>query len=130
MLTRETPRNRWARTDRFTLSIEGEEAEAAYRAAIVASREQPGRSAFDAARAEWARTFSLEPDDGVYLGELRGGPTKLTDLIEALDVCGKTRKDALEALGRLVDGGLVEVQQREPDPDSFSPSSGGWNPMR
>ncbi len=126
MFNQDVARSRWARTDRFALSAEGEGAEVAYRQAIVASREEAGRSSYDAARAEWARTLSLQPDDGVYLGELRGGPSKLSEVIEALDTCGKTKKEALEAFGRLVDGGLVLVQSQGRE----EPPSSGWEPFR
>jgi hypothetical protein len=49
----------------------------------------------------------LEPDDGVYLGELRLGAVKLSTIIQALTVCGKTREDAVAALGRLLDAGFI-----------------------
>lgn len=102
-------RSKWARTDRFALGPAGVDAEAAYRASVVASRHEAGRASYDAARAEWARQFSLEPDDGVYLGELRDGPAKVSDIVEALESCGKTRDEALGALNRLVEAGFVVV---------------------
>ena len=107
MFQHDRTRSRWARTDRFALSSAGEEAEAAYRQGVVASRDEAGRSSYDAARAEWARVYSLEPDDGVYLAELRDNPRKMGDLVEALEACGKNRDDAIRALHRLVDAGLV-----------------------
>lgn len=102
-------RSKWARTARFAMGPTGIDAEAAYRASVVASRHEAGRASYDAARAEWARTYSLEPDDGVYLGQLHDGPATVSDIVEALEACGKTRDDALAALGRLVDAGLVVV---------------------
>lgn len=112
MFEHDQARSRFGRTDRFSLSQTGVEAEAAYRAAVVASRDEAGRSSYDAARAEWARQLGIEPDDGVYLGELRGEPRKLSDVVEALDTCGKSREDATAALHRLVEAGLVVVSHR------------------
>lgn len=83
--------------------------EAAYRAGIVAARAQPGRRAFDAARTAWATPLDLQPDDGVYLVQLRSGTASLKELVEALADCGMRQADAVAALGRLVDAGLVEA---------------------
>lgn len=104
-----SPKRRWPRSERFTLSAKGDEAETAYRSTIVASRAQEGRASYDAARAAWAASFRVEPDDGLYLGEIRSGPTSLERLVEALETCGKTRKEALAALERLFDAGLIST---------------------
>jgi hypothetical protein len=101
------PRARFGSRQKFSLARDGRVAEASYRSLIVAARAQPGRPAFDAARSVWALSLSLQPDDGVYLGELRAGTINLVQITEALLVCGKTKADALTALGRLVDAGLV-----------------------
>jgi hypothetical protein len=53
--------------------------------------------------------MALEPDDGVYLGELRSGSASLAELVHALTDCGMKRSDAIDALGRLVDGGFVHA---------------------
>jgi len=96
------------RQQRFTLQPAGRTAEKAYRSTIVASRERPGRAAFDEARTAWATSHGLHPDDGAYLGELRTAcPVQLSALVESMRVCGKNRDDAVAALGRLVDGGFV-----------------------
>lgn len=105
-------RSRWARTDRLALSGSGIEAETSYREVILASRVEAGRRSYDAARAGWANGLSLEPDDGVVLGELRSGPSKLSDVVVELAVCGKTRDEVVEAFHRLVDAGLVVVEPR------------------
>lgn len=81
--------------------------------AIVASRSAEGRAAFDAARASWAAELRIQPDDGLYLSEIRGGAVTLGQLVEALDSCGKTRKDAIAAVERLVDAGLVDASASE-----------------
>ncbi len=91
----------------FSLTPAGRSAEASYRAQIVSSRAHSGRASFDAARTAWAASLGLDPDDGAYLGELRGGPLKLGKIAEALAVCGKKRVDAVAALERLLDAGLV-----------------------
>jgi hypothetical protein len=105
-----TPRRRWPRSQLFSLSAKGGDAEAQYRSSIIASRAQEGRSSFDAARSAWAQTFQVQPDDGLYLGEARGGPIKLEQLVTALESCGKTRKDALAAVERLLDAGLLSME--------------------
>lgn len=108
------PPMRWPRAQRFTLSTRGTEAEASYRELIVASRAHEGRASFDAARAAWAGTYSLQVDDGLYLAEVRPGPVNLTQIVAALETCGKTRTDALTAIGRLVDAGLVSTGPQVP----------------
>ncbi len=105
---------RWRRAQPFSLSELGIGAEAAYRSTIVAARATEGRASFDAARTAWAQAFRVEPDDGLYLAELRQGPTTLERLVDALETCGKTRKDALAALERLFDAGLI-LAPADPD---------------
>ena len=98
---------RFGRSTRFSLTPAGRSAEASYRSGIVASRAQPGRASFDAARSAWATSLGLEPDDGAYLGELRLCAVKLSKVVAALMVCGKRQVDATAAMGRLLDAGLV-----------------------
>jgi hypothetical protein len=98
---------RWPRSQRFGLSATGAEAEASYRSLIVASRAQSGRASFDAARAAWAGTYRLQADDGLYLAEVAPGGVNLTQIIAALETCGKTRPDAIAAMERLLDAGLI-----------------------
>jgi hypothetical protein len=100
-------RRRWPRAQQFILSERGNAAEASYRSTIVASRAQEGRASFDAARSAWAYSFGIEPDDGLYLGEVRGSRKTLDQIAEAIETCGKTRMHTLAALERLVDSGLV-----------------------
>lgn len=107
MLLDRPPRMRWPRSQKFMLSPRGDEVELAYRATIVASREQAGRGSFDSARALWAKSNNLQPDDGLYLAEVRSGPVTLQQIIEALETCGKTRRDAIAAMERLVDAGMI-----------------------
>lgn len=117
MLEDRPPRQRWPRSQRFSLSETGRAAEAAYRATIVAARAQEGRASYDAARTAWATAHGIEPDDGLYLGELASGPKTLQQLAEALETCGKTRDDARPALGRIFDAGLIVA-----DPAPAAPS--------
>ncbi len=100
-------KRRWPRSQRFSLSRLGSEAEASYRSAIVEARAREGRAAFELARTAWADALRAEPDDGLYLGELRQSALNLQQLVEALETCGKTRADAFAALERLEDLGLV-----------------------
>lgn len=109
MLSDPTPKRRWPRSERFILSPRGVDAEAQYRSSIVASRVDGGRAAFDTARALWAAAHGVQPDDGAYLTEVRSGPTTLAELVEALDTSGKSRTDALAALERLFDNGLIST---------------------
>lgn len=109
MIDERPPKMRWPRSQRFTLSPTGAEAERSYRELIVASRSTSGRASFDAARTEWAKALSLQPDDGLYLAEVAAGPIGLSKIIEALETCGKTKKDAITAVERLVDAGLISV---------------------
>ena len=104
----DTPhRLRWPRAQRFTLSPKGLEAETTYRSSVVASRALDGRASFDAARVAWAVPLGIDPDDGVYLCEIRDRPVGLGALVEALAPCDKTRQDTVNALERLLDAGLV-----------------------
>ena len=107
----EGPR-RWHPTQRFALSATGAECEAEYRSRIVASRDEVGRASYDAARTAWATAYSLQPDDGLYLGEVKSGPISLGEMVESLDSCGKTHRDALVALERLLDRGLITAVAR------------------
>jgi hypothetical protein len=107
MLSDPTPKRRWPRAQRFALSNNGSQAEEAYQSTILASRAQEGRAAFEAAREGWAAGLGLQPDDGAYLCELRIGPATMEQLVRALEPAGKTRADAVAALTRLVDGGLL-----------------------
>jgi hypothetical protein len=91
------------------LSARGQQAELSYRDQIVSSRNEPGRGrdSFDAARAAWAQTHGLSADDGLYLAEVAKGPITLSELVASLETCGKNRLDAIAALERLSDAGMV-----------------------
>jgi hypothetical protein len=102
---------RWSRSQHFSLSPTGIVAQAAYVSTIVTSRTQGGRASFDAARGSWAETFHVQPDDGLYLGELQNGSVRLKQIVEALETSGKTHTDALAALERLVDAGFVSTSE-------------------
>lgn len=104
-------RLRWPRSHRFTLSTKGRSAETEYRERIATSRGQSGRASFDAARAEWASTWKLQSDDGIYLAELVAGSATLTQLLAAMSESGQSRKDVVDALGRLDDAGMFENRQ-------------------
>ena len=77
------PRLAWPRGQKFALTPKGSEVEAAYRSSIAAARTEDGRrDSFDAARAGWASTHQLQPDDGLYLAEVRGGPANLKQIVD------------------------------------------------
>jgi hypothetical protein len=99
---------RWPRGQKFALSQRGIEAEAAYREAIVAARTS-GRSALDVAQQQWAAPLGVAPQDGVVLGELRGGKRSISELAKSLEDCGTTAADVKAAIDRLTDALLVEA---------------------
>ncbi len=102
------PGRRWPRSQRFALSSKGAQAEQRYREMIAASRAQSGRASFDAARTAWAEPLRLEPNDGLYLGELEPGPRTLAELTQSLEATGTTRREVKAALERLIDAGMIE----------------------
>jgi hypothetical protein len=112
MFEQRSEKRRWPRSQRFTLSEKGLHAESEYRAGIVASRESDGRESFDRARAAWAASFSVDPDDGMFLGEVRSIPLQAGELIKAVESAGKTVQDTYSALARLVDAGLIAALTR------------------
>jgi hypothetical protein len=101
------PKRRWPRSQKFVLPEKGVAAADAYMSTIVTSRSEAGRSSYDAARAAWAASFHVQPNDGLYLAEIRNGPIRLEHIVAALESCGETRKDAIAALERLFDAGLL-----------------------
>ncbi|ACL66887.1 conserved hypothetical protein [Anaeromyxobacter dehalogenans 2CP-1] len=103
---REGPR--WARGQKFTLSLAGRDAEEAYRAAVLDAR-GAGRAVLDTALAAWASPRAVEPGDGVLLGELKGKPRGLSDLGHALEDAGIPGAEVRAALDRLVRAGLAEL---------------------
>lgn len=107
MMEERKAKRRWPRTQRFVLSERGVSAAQAYMDDIVASRSAEGRSSYDAARTKWAQTYAIEPNDGLYLAEIKAGPIRLEHILAALESCGETRKDAIAALERLLDAGLI-----------------------
>ncbi len=109
MMDSPSARLRWPRSRKFALSPRGYEAEQDYRERIVASRANAGRDSFDSARAAWAVAHNLQPDDGLYLAEVKSGPINLVQIIAALEACGKTRPDAISAMERLDDNGLLST---------------------
>jgi hypothetical protein len=100
-------RRKWPRSQRFALSEKGAAAAEAYMATIVASRAEGGRGAYDAARDAWAKQYGIQPNDGLYLAEIKNGVVRLEHIVAALETCGEVRKDAIAALERLLDAGLL-----------------------
>jgi molybdopterin biosynthesis enzyme len=104
-----TPRSKWSRSQRVRLTAAGREAERTYRQEIVASRVEAGRKSFDAARCEWAARLSLEPTDGLYLGELVEAPRTIPEIAASLDGYGPQRADVRAAIERLVRVRMLEL---------------------
>ncbi len=107
----------WPRGQKFVLSPAGEEAQAAYRDAVLAARTS-GRSALEAALAAWAAPRLVAPGDGVILAELAGKRLGLPHLCEALETSGIARDEVRGAIDRLVAAGLVETASHASQPGS------------
>ena len=99
---------RWPRGQKFALSERGVSAETSYRDAVQTARAQ-GRSALDAAQRAWAEPLQVEVNDGVVLGELRGGKRSIADVARTLEDCGTSVAEVKTAIDRLTDAGLVEA---------------------
>lgn len=101
-------RKRFARGQKFAVSVAGAEAADAYRAAVQAARSS-GRAALEAALVAWAEPRGVKPGDGVVLAELAGKPVGLSRLAEALEPSGVTAEEVRAGVGRLVDAGILEL---------------------
>ncbi len=102
-----TTSKRWARGQKFVLSLAGASAEEAYRAAVLAARAS-GRAALDSALAAWAAPHGVAAADGVILAELSGKRLGLADLCDRLESAGIAAEDVRGAIGRLVAAGIVD----------------------
>jgi hypothetical protein len=100
---------RWPRGQKFGLSQRGLEAECAYREAVAAARAS-GRGALETAERNWAVPLGIQPNDGVVLGELRGGRRSIADLARELESCGVSATDVKAIVDRLCEAQLVEPQ--------------------
>ncbi len=107
MLSSKDSSKRWPRGQKFTLSSSGAEAAAEYRATVVGARAS-GRAVLDSALAAWAAPRSILPGDGILLPELAGKRLGLTDLFRSLEPAGVVPAEVRDALGRLVDAGIVD----------------------
>lgn len=99
---------RWARGQKFTLTLAGAAAEAERQDAVLSARAS-GRAALDSALAAWAAPRGLLPGDGVILPELRGQRRGLTELSRALESAGIEPDEVRAAVDRLVTAGMVEA---------------------
>lgn len=102
---------RFSRSQRFSLSEAGKQAEQQYRETIVASRTTAGRDSFDSARDAWAKSLGIEADDGLYLSELASGPKTSQQLVDALETCGKGRDDAKGVIARIFKAQLIVADE-------------------
>lgn len=103
----QTGSRRWPRGQRFSLTPQGSEAEAAYRASVQDARAL-GRTALETAERRWAELLGLSTCDGVVLSELRPGRRSLADVVRALEACGTSAPEIRTCVDRLVEKGFVE----------------------
>ena len=68
------------------------------------------------ARTEWAARLKLEPNDGLYLGELLEAPRTIPEIAASLDGCGPQRSDVHAAVERLVQLRMMELVVPPPAP--------------
>lgn len=106
MLGKRNEPKRWPRGQKFALSPEGTDAEAAYRDVVQESRAS-GRAALDAALAAWAGPRRVTPADGIVLAELRGKRLGVPDLVRELETAGIAADEVRASLERLVAAGVV-----------------------
>ncbi|MBM4782386.1 MAG: TrmB family transcriptional regulator [Archangiaceae bacterium] len=108
MTTEESrPRLKWARSQRFRLTAKGEEAHTSWKTALAAAQNH-GKSAFDAAQGDWAKSFKISPDDATYVTELAPAPLRVEDIEKAFTDLGISRQSVKDSLLRLYEAGLVE----------------------
>ncbi len=101
-------RPRWPRGQKFELTVEGSDAEAAYRSAVLGVRAS-GRAALDAALSAWAAPRGVAPGDGVLMTELCRKSLGLADLTRSLEKAGIPADEVRAGVRRLVDAGIVQA---------------------
>lgn len=107
MSTEPRPRLKWARSQRFRLTVRGEEALVAWKERLGTVQSQ-GKAAFDGAQAEWAKAFTIQPDDTPFVSELSAAPLRVEDIEKAFADLGVSRQGVKDSLLRLYEAGLVE----------------------
>lgn len=101
------PRLKWARSQRFRLTTRGEEAHASWKTRLASVQNQ-GKTAFDAAQTDWAKAFAISPDDATYVSELAPSALRVEDIEKAFTDLGISRQSVKDSLLRLYEAGLVE----------------------
>jgi hypothetical protein len=101
------PRLKWARSQRFRLTIKGEEAHGEWKNRVGSVQGQ-GKSVFETALGEWSKHFGIAPDDAPYVSELAQTSLRVEDIEKAFADMGTSRQGIKDSLSRLYDAGLVE----------------------
>ncbi|MDX2014209.1 MAG: hypothetical protein SFW67_28680 [Myxococcaceae bacterium] len=101
------PRLKWARSQRFRLTVKGEEGLRAWKSRLAEVQGQ-GKGAFDTAQAEWAKGLGITPDDTPTITELAATPLRVEDVEKSFADLGLSRQAVKDSLSRLYDAGLVE----------------------
>jgi hypothetical protein len=101
------PRLKWARSQRFRLTVKGEEANQSWKERLAAAQNH-GKGAFDTAQGDWAKAFGISPDDATYVAELAPTSLRVEDIEKAFTDLGISRQSVKDSLLRLYEAGLVE----------------------
>lgn len=101
------PRLKWARSQRFRLTVRGEEGLKAWKLRLAEVQGQ-GKGAFDAAQTQWAQGLGISPDDTPTISELAAAPLRVEDVERSFADLGLSRQAVKDSLSRLYDAGLVE----------------------
>lgn len=105
---------RFSRSQKFRLSVKGQDALSAFELALAESRRGTGgRAAFDAAGAGWGASLGLSADDARYLAQFGVQGCTLGDAAAALRDYGPSAKDVKATTTRLLKSGILELLPSE-----------------
>ena len=99
----------WKPRQRFLLTTPGHAAAESYQSAVRDAQQSASqRTQLEQAKQAWADGLKLRPMDGIVLYELVAGRMCLAEMMETLESCGLTLREARGALDRLRAAGLAE----------------------